>query len=521
MKKFFTFIPVFLFVFGIGLSAQNISNTEKRRMNLAVMETLDKYERLSKVGTVGQIEEFVAMFRSPKMTIYNDLIGVSDEPYLGLREYASALHGMHGVEVTLSNVAKSEPYVSAGSICVDVTFDKTLSYYNEKNIYYSSQEIYGVPYRMTAVISYDDFDEVCYIESLEGEIAVTSLLKKDHLVLRKPSGNLGDNLRYRNEGAAKDGRYYVEEDCSTVDFGESGFAFFPAEAAGEDWYYMQDIPSSLDPDEFLMVSVSDDGMMQFSRKKKNFRARVYNSTTLAGAFLIEGDLDKSFSLSDEIGVDLRYLFNLGNKFDLGIYGGLGVVYNYVDVGVKNLTYSYQYNKKPRNYEISVLGQRYSLIDGALSGGIAMEFALSRRAVLTMDLGGKAYYNLLAHSGIIYSDYKVTYDEKTYDVRGHFKPETVAKQMDLQPDVWPCPLSAVAGIGLNINMTKTSLFTFGFKYEYGLNYYYQSPLVSYKDYENPIRASYGTGKEVAQYMFNDSFYLKRRAVWIDLGFVFKF
>ena len=94
-------------------------------------------------------------------------------------------------------------------------------------------------------------------------------------------------------------------------------------------------------------------------------------------------------------------------------------------------------------------------------------------------------------------------------------------MDLQPDVWPCPLSAVAGIGLNINMTKTSLFTFGFKYEYGLNYYYQSPLVSYKDYENPIRTSSRTGKEVAQYMFNDSFYLKRRAVWIDLGFVFKF
>lgn len=520
MKKF---CIVFILAVYAGVSvlcAQNVSNREKIRMNTAVLEMLEKYEQFSEARTIGQVNEFVSLFRSPKMTVYNDLIGVSDLEVLPVKEYASLLHRMHDVDVKICNVTKSHPYVSAGSLHVDVSFEKHLGYYDERNVWYSSQEIYGEPYLMTLTLSYDDFDGTCYIESVEGRLDSAKPLETGHLVLKRSSSDIPD-LRFRRAGASPEGRYYRIEDCQPIEFGNDGFVCLPSSAADEDWYYMQDMPGSFDPDAFVRTNVNKEGFLSLSADTKHFRARVYNSTTIAGAFAVEGDLDKKFSLSDELGVDVRYMFDLGRRINLGIYGGIGVAYNYLDVAVKDFSYSCQVNKKDRKYDIGIIGQKYSMIDGVLSGGVAFEMALSRRMTMNVDLGGKAYYNLMAKNGNVYSDYKLSYADTTIHVRGHFKAESIAKKMELQPDVWPCPLSAVVGLGFSVNMTRTSLFTFGLEYEHGLNYYYQCEMKPYKEYEAPIKPSLASGKETVQYGFNDSFYLKRRALWLDLGFVFKF
>ena len=71
------------------------------------------------------------------------------------------------------------------------------------------------------------------------------------------------------------------------------------------------------------------------------------------------------------------------------------------------------------------------------------------------------------------------------------------------------------------MTKAALFNFGIKYEHGLNYYYYSEMKPYKEYETPVKCSYLDGRDLIQYDFADSFSLKKKALWLDLGLVFKF
>ena len=521
MKRVYAVFLCLLYAGIFMLSAQTVSNTEKRRMNMAVLQILEKYETLSECRTAAQANEFVNLFRSPMSNVYNDLAGVSDLQEISVKEYVSLLRGLRGVDVTVRNVRKSRPYVSAGSLCIDVTLEKTMSYYDRRDVWYSSEDVYGVPYELILVISYDDFDGTCYIESVAGSIDGKEPLGTDHLVLRKPSADILEGLMYKDADAVAKGKYWSVESCSPVAFGDSGVAFMPSSVADEDWYYMQDIPGTMDPDRFLRTSVTDDGFLTITPKMKNFRARVYNSLSIAGSFDIGGDLDKAVSFTNETGVDLRYMFNLGKRLNLGIYGGLGVAYDYLDVAVQDFGYSYQFSKKERKYDIALLGQKYSLLDGVLSGGVAIEVALSRRAVMNVDLGGKAYVNLMAKTGNIDADYKVTYADSTFHLRGHFRAETIVNKVDLKPDVWPCPVSAVAGLGFSINMTKAALFNFGIKYEHGLNYYYYSEMKPYKEYETPVKCSYLDGRDLIQYDFADSFSLKKKALWLDLGLVFKF
>ena len=502
------------------LSAQTVPDLEKHRMNIAVLELLHKYEKLAEMSTLGQVSEFTSLFRSPDTPVYNDFIGVSDLEKMPARDYASFLYGMRDVDVAVRNVRKSKPYVYAGSLCVDVTFEKSVSYYDKRNVWYSSDQAYGEPYVLKFVVSYDDFDGTCRIESVEGRLESDRRLGTDHVVLKKSANGNLTGLRF-SDADSSNGRYRQSDESYVVDFGEQGFACLPASAKVEDWYYMQDMPETMDPDCFIRSSVTSDGFLVLSRKMKNFRAKVYDAATIAGAFVIGGELDKKFSFTNETGVDFRYLFNVGKKVNIGAYAGVGVAYDYLDVAIKDFSYEYEFNKKPRKYDIGIMGQKYMMLDGVLSGGAAFEFAISKRVTLNVDLGGKAYFNLMTQHQNIYADYNLTYSDKVVNVRGFFKTENILNKAQLKPDIWPCPISAVAGLGCSINMTKYALLNVGLKYEHGLNYYYQSPLNSYKGYEMPVKASYLTGIDVVLYDFADSFTLKRRALVLDLGFVFKF
>lgn len=520
MRRFYVAFMFLICVSVSMLSAKNVSDLERHRMNMAILQMLQKYEELAEVSTYGQVGKLVSLFRSPDTPVYNDLVGASDLPKIPVREYASLLYDMHDVDVTIRNVRKSEPYVYAGSLCADVTFEKSVSYYDKRNVWYSSDQAYGMPYMLTFVVSYDDFDGTCYIESVEGKLESPKTYGTDHLVMKKSACAGFSELRFGDAEASA--RKYMElEECDLVDFGEQGFAYLPASAGVDDWYYMQDIPETMDPDCFILSTVTPDGFLVLSPKMKNFRARIYDAATLAGAFVIEGELDKKFSFTNETGVDFRYMFNVGKKVNIGAYAGIGVAYNYLDVAIEDFSYEYEFKKKPRKYDIGIMGQKYMMLDGVLFGGAAFEFALSRRTVLNFELGGKAYLNLMSQNQNIYADYNMTYSEKVTHVRGYFKTENIVNKVQVTPDVWPCPLSAMVGLGCSISMTKSALLNVGLKYEHGINYYYQSPLNSYKGYKTLIKAQYLTGIDVVLYDFAESFALKRRGLLLDLGFVFKF
>lgn len=525
MKRFI--IVLSLGLIGAMAAAQNISNSVRRDMNLALLETIGRLEKISVLSDPAMVDEYVSMFRDPHQMVFNDLIGGPGEDMLPLHEYVEEVGRMSDVSVVFSDVVKSKPYIAAGSICVDVTFDKSISYRDTRSVFYSSEEFHGSPYRIKVVFSYDDFDGTCLIESLTGCVDSCRDSGEEYLVCRAREDNKG--IMFRNPDVPARKGYYKKEECSPVGFDSYGQAFMPASVTQEDWYYMQDVSEGWDPDVHLDVTASSGGFVYFDAKKNPFRVKVYNSAAAAGAFAIEGSADRKVSFSDEIGVEMRYMFDLGHRFNAGIYGSLGVAYNYVDVAVNDMSYVYvQTLEKKHSYVFDVIGQRYHMADGLLSGGLAFEYAIARRWNVDFKLGAKAYYNLWSEVGDMYCDYKALYagSKETVHLKGHFREETIVNKVEFKPDVWPCPFSVEAGAGLSYSISKSMMFSFGLEYEQGLNYYYQAPLkgeslVDYKSYRKPIAYSEELGYDVAYRSMTDTFHLKRKAIWVDFGLVFRF
>ncbi len=522
MKKISLYLYAGLLLFGLcsNISAQNISNSEKRRINMAILDMMENLENVSHFSSLSDTDRFVSMFRDPDMQIFNDLIGINGDQTISVTEYASLFSKMKDIKVEFRDIEKSIPYISTGSLCVKVSFYKSLSYKDGRNVLYSSDAAYGEPYKLHVVFSYDDFDGTCLIESIEGELAIGNELGKGHVVYREQK-NIG-KLRFRkSEIPSRDG-YYSKDECAYMTYNSAGQALLPASVATEDLYYMQNIPSEWDPDVFITTHLTRDGFIKFGTYKNWFRAKAYSATAPAGVFAVVGDFDGKWSVANETGVELRFMFSMGKKFNLGFYGALGASYSHLNLKLKDYGYSYTLGKSLRKYEFDVLGQKFNTIDAVLSGGLELEYNITSRWSLEAQVGGKAYYNLWADASDLYCDYVVTHgSEEPIHKVGHFKAESIAGSKDFTPDVWPCPLSVTGYFGFSYNLTKSTLLSCGLEYEHGLNCYYQSELVSYKEGMAPVAYSVAQKADVARKSMTNSFHLYRRALWLDLGVTFKF
>lgn len=505
MKKLLLYFILLLFGLNGALSAQNVPNHVKRKMNLAVLDMLEKMEKVSTFSSPSDAAEFVAMFRDPDSQICNDLIGLHDGPTISPADYASALGRMNDVSVVFTDVEKSLPYIHAGSLCVKVSMGKTLSYRGGRNVLYSSEDMYGGPYRLHVVFSYDDFDGTCLVESVETEMEPALAIGKDHLVYREQKGL--EDLRFN-------GGY--------ISYNSAGQALLPGSAAEEDWYYMQNMPDEWDPDVFISTHVTRDGFIKLGTYTSWIRVKAYNATAPAGAFAVEGDFDAKWSIANETGAEVRFMPGIGRAINMGVYAGMGVSYSHLNLSLADFQYSYLLGGLQRKYEFNLAGQRFNTVDAVLAGGLAVEYAFAPRWTLEFQAGAKAYYNLLADAGDVYCDYVVTYgSEEAIHKVGHFKAESIEGSKEFTPDVWPCPLSVTGALGFSYNLNKRTLFSFGLEYEHGLNCYYQSEGKSYREGLVPVAYSSAHKADVAKKSMTDSFILTRRAVWLDLGVTFKF
>ena len=527
MKRFLVVLATMLVVVCAGdISAQSLQNAEKRHINMKLLEMIDRLETLSCMDGQEDSRAFLRMFSDRNAPVYNDVIGYSDGEYVTVTEYARLLGSMKSVKVRFSNVEKSEPYFSDGYVRVDVSFDKFLSFVDSRSVAYSTETAYGSDLRIKVRFTYDDFEDILYISSIDGYVDPEIAVGRDHVVLRNADSDFMKKILYRKSGAEPDGRYYAAEDCRPLVVSESSEAVFPGSIIDEDLYYMQDTPSGWDPDMFISVKKYSDGYARFQTKKKHFRARVYDRVSLAGAYQVSGDLDKRVTIADEAGFDLRYLMDFGTRINVGIYGGLAVSYSHVDLAVKNFGYTYECKvgtPYDRTYRFDILGQKYAFVDAVLNGGIAFEYALSRRWTLGADLGGKIYHNLSAVAKDVYCDYEVNLSNGAYvRQKGFFAVENINYEKD-GISVEMFPVSAALAVNAGYDLSKSVKLTFGLGYERGLNFYYETktPMVSYRSYKTPVRLSAASKTDAAIYGLSNCFLLKKQSLSLDLGLVFKF
>ena len=74
MKRFYLLFAFALILSGADVLAQGMLNTEKRKMNMKILQTLERLEDLSAPTSDSQADALVEMFRDPSVMIFNDLM---------------------------------------------------------------------------------------------------------------------------------------------------------------------------------------------------------------------------------------------------------------------------------------------------------------------------------------------------------------------------------------------------------------------------------------------------------------
>lgn len=170
MKKIVRYILLYtLCLSSTTVSAQLQSNAERRKMYRDVLELVNNYEKYAEVSGINKAN-FVRLFRDSSTPIYNDLMGLSDVPYLSVHEYADFLAADAILpEVVIRNVSHDTPWYSNGRWHMHVSFAKELEYMDSCGIFeFSSRKHYGNDYQMNALVSWDE--KGAKIDSLMGFI---------------------------------------------------------------------------------------------------------------------------------------------------------------------------------------------------------------------------------------------------------------------------------------------------------------------------------------------------------------
>ena len=153
----------------IGINAQSLSNVERRKMYMDVLNLINDYEKYAEVDGRNK-RSFLRLFSDPATPIYNDLMGVSESQTMPAHEYADLMVSQAKYpEVIIRNVLHDTPQYADGKWYMHVLFDKELEYMDSCGIFeFSSRKHYGADYQMNALVSWDG--KSAKIDSLEGSI---------------------------------------------------------------------------------------------------------------------------------------------------------------------------------------------------------------------------------------------------------------------------------------------------------------------------------------------------------------
>ena len=73
MKRFYLLFAFVFLLVGVDTFAQGMLNAEKRKMNMKILQTLERLEVLSAPSSDDQADALMEMFRDPSTLVFNDL----------------------------------------------------------------------------------------------------------------------------------------------------------------------------------------------------------------------------------------------------------------------------------------------------------------------------------------------------------------------------------------------------------------------------------------------------------------
>lgn len=509
MKRYLLILVAAVLSAQFGIQAQEISNKEKRSLNMKLLNIIEEYERTSKFSDSEEVYSFMDLFKSQDSRVFCDLMGTkSYMTSVSLKDYVKAASSnVRDLDVEIKDVRKGELFWSSGVWTIPVTFRKTMSYVDKNGVLFSAEEFYeNEDYNITLNVVYDPADQSCRIESVDGSLRSQKTFPKgDFYVIIK-----NEDLSERD----KDFEASVVADGKPLQYNSFGQTVIPASSK----------LSVGDPDVLIDTNfiASTDSYRLLNLEFNPIRGRFKARAAIAPIMAFDLDPKTSQSSALETGIDFGTTFVAGNS-KFGIYIGAAlsqskvkVTRNYQD---KNYGEVLFYNEDKGYYDLVSLDYKDVIISKSLSFRdltvplyFEIEHRVNKTFLISWNIGAKAYLPLSTETGdlLIAGTKRIDGQGQTIQVVDGFLNPTTVERSDLS-------FSVMANIGTDINIVKNRLFaTIRAGYEHGLtNVVSTEACPVHSDYRE-LPLLYHTDSDIVCHSPLSDLTLKRQAVWFELG-----
>ena len=511
--------------------AQSPTSTQIYKMNADALKLVLDYKAQANMN---KPRRFVRLFANEDMQIYNDLLGLSNQKTLSVKNYRTLMEkeALYPT-IKVQNFRKNNIYKENGLWMMDITFEKELSYTDKCGVLFSTEEYYGEYHTINMSLVWDANLETCTIAKLSGKNNSNTKALTDYKVI-VASDDAKDQKRENN--VRVNGRH--------LKFNSFSQCIIPANA---EITYVND-----DDMKFELVQ-NETGCEVYSIAYNPMSMRLkphYNIGVVPFGKSANG-LSLSKSIHHEFGLDLGYMIPTNGLFQMGFYAGVGFASSSVVLGMDTIHYHYQAGSEAdidgdsytRHYTIERASQKLSMKDLTIPIYLDFNFHVHKIVSLYLDLGIKNYINLSANlsdltgtysSWGVYPQYSdLVLDHTTgltqFAASGTALPaQTTSSTMDING----YSMDLLSALGVRVKLKDKQFFPLYFDFSIG---YQHSLLAPYKN-ANALTLSDIQGNVSAQEAFStytvesgesllplSAFVseLKRKMVTFNFGITYKF
>ena len=372
-------------VSSVFVNAQQPTSPQERKI---IEKALDNFEMYKSCITVADDETrsyFLDLFRDKSVPVYNDLLGITGKSDINITDYlAEQKSNLVSPIIKISNVNRDRIWEEDGKWKVQLSFDKSLSYQNQCGINFNTQDFYGSMFRETMILSYDEANQTCLIESITGKIDSNKSLPDDYCILLSKD--------------EKDARVIYKHTDGTreqVKFNSFGQMMLTSGYDKKQFSY---------PDNDVIVKSQykpECHVMSLSYKSRKWRIKAHYDMGLGNALSVanESFYSSVSSKSSAFGLDAGYVFPSRKKIKIGVFMGLGITSSSIDLSCQPGTYSFTTDQDidgdtyERIYENVSFSQKTKFSEFSIPIYADFDWRFSRLVSFYVDLGLKLNINI--------------------------------------------------------------------------------------------------------------------------------
>jgi hypothetical protein len=320
MKKILLILVIA--IFANVVYSQQAAPEQIYQMNEDALKMVLEYKAQA---SMNKPRRFVRLFENEDIQIYNDLLGLSTEKTLSVKDYATLMEkeALYPT-IKIQNLKKESIYRKNGKWMMDLSFEKELTYTDKCGVLFSTEEYYGQYHIITMTLAWNNDLKTCLIAKLEGKnnsrvgelnnykVIVSSSNEKD----KKRENNVlvnGKHLKFNSFG-----QYIISANAELV--------------------------YEKDQDMKFELVQNESGCEIYSIKYDPMSMRIKPHYNL-GAIMpygkyFESGLLMSRAVYNEVGIDFGYVIPSMNRFQLGVYFGLGYAASGMRFSIDSLDFHY-------------------------------------------------------------------------------------------------------------------------------------------------------------------------------------